>query len=64
MMKFEEIKFNKDKLNELKLVLEKNIKNLKEKVDKSTGYEKKLNQTFLDAEIKELEDVENQLKKV
>lgn len=64
MMKFEEIKFNKDKLNELKLVLEKNIKNLKEKVDKCTGYEKKLNQTFLDAEIKELEEVENQLKKV
>lgn len=64
MMKFEEIKFNKDKLNELKLVLEKNIKNLKEKVDKNTGYEKKLNQTFLDAEIKELEEVENQLKKV
>lgn len=63
MLKFEETNFNKDQLKELKLVLEKNIVDLKNKIKQTKGYEKKLNKTFLDAELQELKEVEKQLKK-
>lgn len=63
MLKFEETNFNKDQLKELKLVLEKNIVVLKNKIKQTKGYEKKLNKTFLDAELQELKEVEKQLKK-
>lgn len=62
MMKFEEIYFTKDQLLELKEIIEKNIKEYREKMENCTPNQKTVLEFSICMEQSELDQIEERLK--